>query len=407
MYEAERGLFDLRRGRFLYVTAPDGPASDRAVLLATVEGLNRDTLDGLRRVGRGPVRLAVTHHRARAMGLTLEERRQGVPGDREERRQGVPGDTEERRQGVPGDIDRPRGMSLSLNGETPDQILRLSSATGSWTADTHDLREASAPEIGGLTLARLGNLLPAVVSAGADPADAPELRSLIESRAVLSATTDQIEAMAANVRVELTYVGDGPVPLADAEDARILCFREANGLLEHVAIVIGTPESWPDPVPVRLHSACLTGDLFGSLRCDCGEQLRGSLRVFAASGGGVLLYLAQEGRGIGLGNKLRAYLLQQEGLDTIDADATLGFGADERRYHAGIEILRHLGIQRIQLLTNNPDKVRALREGGIEVTDRRPLFGTLNRHNLPYVTAKVQRAGHWLDEMLAGAHRGK
>ena len=371
MYEAERGLFDLRRGRFLYVTAPDRSASDRAVLLATVEGLNPDTLDGLRQLGRGPVRLAVTSHRAQAMGLA---------------------------------VDGSRGMSLSLNGESPDQILRLSSAIGSWAATTRDRREVSAPEIGGLTLARLGGLLPAVVSSAADPADAPELRTLLENRAVLVATTADIEAMAANVRVELTFVSDGPVPLADAEDARLLCFREANGLLEHVAVVIGTPESWPDPVPVRLHSACLTGDLFGSLRCDCGEQLRASLRVFTASGGGVLLYLAQEGRGIGLGNKLRAYLLQQEGLDTIDADGALGFGPDERQYHAGIEILRHLGIERVQLLTNNPEKVRALREGGIQVIDRRPLLGTLNRHNLPYVTAKVERAGHWLDEML-GSHR--
>ena len=374
MYEAERGLFDLRRGRFLYVTAPEPSAPDRGVLLATVEGLNRDSLEGLRRLSQGPVRLAVTHHRARAMGLT---------------------------------VDRSRDMSLSLNGESADQILRLSSAIGSWAGKTRDLREASVPETGGLTLARLGGLLPAIVGAAADLVDAPELRSLIDTRAVLTATTSEIEVMAANVRVELTYVSDGPVPLADAEDARMLCFREANGPLEHVAIVIGTRESWPDPVPVRLHSACLTGDLFGSLRCDCGEQLRGSLRVFAASGGGVLLYLAQEGRGIGLGNKLRAYLLQQEGLDTIDADGTLGFGADERHYHAGIEILRHLGIERIQLLTNNPEKVRALRDAGIQVMDRQPLFGTLNRHNLPYVTAKVQRAGHWLDEMLAGLPRGK
>jgi GTP cyclohydrolase II len=369
MYEAERGLFDLRRGRFLYVVAPD-----RAVLVATVEALNGDTLDGLRQLGQGPVRLAVTSHRAQAMGLAA---------------------------------DGSRGLSLGLNGETPHQILQLSSAIGSWAADRRDRREASAPEVGGLTLARLGGLLPAVVSAAANPADAPQLRTLLENRSVLTATTAEIEAMAADLRVELTYVSDGPVPLADAEDARILCFREANGLLEHVAIVIGTRDRWPDPVPVRLHSACLTGDVFGSLRCDCGEQLRGSLRVFAASGGGVLLYLAQEGRGIGLGNKLRAYLLQQQGLDTIDADGALGFGADDRRYDAGIEILRHLGIQRIQLLTNNPEKVRALRQGGIEVIDRQPIFGTLNRHNLPYVMAKVQRGGHWLDEMLARAHRAK
>jgi len=371
MHDAERGLFDLRRGRPLYVTSSDGSSPGAAVLVATVEGLNRETLNEFRRIGGGPIRLAVTHHRARAMGFAAV---------------------------------RSREMSVSLNGESdPDQILRLSSAIGSCAAKTRDMREASAPEIGGLTLARLGGLLPAVVSTPAGPAGAPELRSLLESRALLTATTAQIEAMAANVRVEMTYVSEGPVPLEGAEDARFMCFREANGLLEHVAIVIGKRESWPDPVPVRLHSACLTGDLFGSLRCDCGEQLRGSLRVFAASGGGVLLYLAQEGRGIGLGNKLRAYLLQQEGLDTVDADGTLGFGADERRYHAGIEILKHLGIERVQLLTNNPEKVRALREGGIHVIDRQPLFGTLNRHNLLYVTAKVHRAGHWLGEMLAGA----
>ena len=133
----------------------------------------------------------------------------------------------------------------------------------------------------------------------------------------------------------------------------------------------------------------------------------GACEVFAARGGGVLLYLAQEGRGIGLGNKLRAYALQQQGLDTVDADCTLGFGADERDYTAAVQMLRQLRLQRIQLLTNNPEKVRAVEQGGIEVTDRQPLYGTLNRHNLRYVTAKVNRAGHWLGEMLSGAVAGK
>jgi GTP cyclohydrolase II len=215
-------------------------------------------------------------------------------------------------------------------------------------------------------------------------------------------TTAQIDVLAGNVKVEVTRVSDGPVPLEEAEEARFVCFREANGFLEHVAILVGSREQWPDPIPVRLHSACLTGDLFGSLRCDCGQQLRGSLRVFAARGGGVLLYLAQEGRSIGLGNKLRAYALQEQGLDTVDADCTLGFGADERRYDAAVEMLRHLRIDRIQLLTNNPDKVRALQAAGITVVDRLPLYGTLNRHNLPYVKAKVDRAGHWLADMLSG-----
>ena len=157
---------------------------------------------------------------------------------------------------------------------------------------------------------------------------------------------------------------------------------------------------------MRLHSACLTGDLFGSLRCDGGEQLRGSLRYFVSSGGGVLLYLQQEGRGIGLGNKLQAYALQQDGLDTVDAERALGFGADERRYDAAVGMLNHLGIERVRILTNNPEKVRALEEGGSRVLGREPLHGTLNRHNLPYVRAKVQRASHWLGDMPHGTFPG-
>jgi GTP cyclohydrolase II len=165
--------------------------------------------------------------------------------------------------------------------------------------------------------------------------------------------------------------------------------------------MVGNPADWPDPLPVRLHSACLTGDLFGSLRCDCGEQLRGSMKLFGARGGGVLLYLAQEGRGIGLRNKFRAYTLQDGGLDTIDADNTLGFGPDERRYDVAARMLQSLGLKRIELLTNNPEKMRAMEEAGITVVGRRPLHGTLNRHNRPYVEAKVNRAGHWLKDMLA------
>ena len=376
MHQAERGLFDLQRGRPLYVTSPEGQGPARAILLATVEGLTDQTLDRFRRLNHGAIRLAVTHHRAHAMGLS-----NGGPA---------------------------RAISLRLNGSTSaDQIVRLSSASGMSGTDALEAREASTPEVGGLTLARLGRLLPAVVGVSVTCTDTSDLRAALESGEVLTVTTAEIEAMEGNALVEVTHVSDGPVPLEEAEDAHFVCFREANGILEHVAILIGDRDHWPDPVPVRIHSACLTGDLFGSLRCDCGEQLRGSLRVFAASGGGALLYLAQEGRGIGLGNKLRAYALQQEGLDTVDADCTLGFGADERDYGAAVQMLRQLRIRRVQLLTNNPDKVRAVEEGGIEVTDRRPLYGTLNRHNLRYVKAKVHRAGHWLGEMLSGAAAGK
>ena len=223
----------------------------------------------------------------------------------------------------------------------------------------------------------------------------------IEDATILEVSSEDVECAAARSGIEITSVAETPVPLADAEHSRFVLFREGGGLLEHVAVLIGPREGWPDPLPVRLHSACLTGDLFGSLRCDCGEQLRGSLDHFKNRGGGVLVYLAQEGRGIGLGNKLRAYTLQQGGLDTIDADRVLGFGADERRYEAGVAVLRHLGITRIELLTNNPHKVRAVEDGGIEVVERMPLYGGINRHNMRYVQAKVDRSGHWLMDMIS------
>lgn len=368
MHDAERALFELRQGRPVYVTAAGEPGA----LIANVDGLASPALDTLRE--QGPLRLAVTRHRATSMGL--------VPH--------------------PDAVDGARGVSLSLNGEGPDRILDLAMARGTFAVDPGDVRRASAVEVGGLTLARLGRLLPAVVSAPSDPEASTVLRDAIASGAALSVTREQIDAMASDIDVRVTRVSEGPVPLAAAENARFVFFREANGLLEHVAIVIGGESERPDPVPVRIHSACLTGDLFGSLRCDCGEQLRGSLREFAARGGGVLLYLKQEGRDIGLANKLRAYTLQEHGLDTVDADGMLGFGADEREYAAAVQMLGTLGVKRVQLLTNNPAKVRALREAGIEVIERRPLYGTLNRYNLPYVKAKMQRAGHWLSEMWSG-----
>ncbi len=160
-----------------------------------------------------------------------------------------------------------------------------------------------------------------------------------------------------------------------------------------MAITIGNVETHR-AVLVRLHSACLTGDLFGSLRCDCGEQLRDAVKRIAAAGGGVLLYLAQEGRGIGLVNKLRAYELQDAGLDTLEADQHLGFRTDERNYRAAATMLCDLGATRIQLLTNNPEKMQALTEEGIDVMNRLPLAPPSNPHNERYVRTKLERAGH-------------
>jgi GTP cyclohydrolase II len=173
-----------------------------------------------------------------------------------------------------------------------------------------------------------------------------------------------------------------------------------------VAVVVGTPD-FSQPIPVRLHSACLTGDVFGSRRCDCGDQLRLALRRVDEEGGGIILYLEQEGRGLGLANKIRAYRLQDAGLDTLDANHTLGFDDDERDYGVAARMLDMLGVKRVRLLTNNPAKLDGLAEYGTEVVDRIPLHGPVNADNRRYLTAKAVRAGHQLDNLLEVVDAGE
>ena len=191
----------------------------------------------------------------------------------------------------------------------------------------------------------------------------------------------------------LQQVSTARVPLADAENTRIVAFRPEDGGVEHLAVVVGDPK--PDePVLIRLHSECFTGDLLGSLRCDCGDQLRGAIAEIGKQGSGVLLYLSQEGRGIGLLNKLRAYQLQDGGLDTVDANLALGFEDDERVYLPAAEMLRRLGIAKVRLMTNNPAKVEALKRHGIDVVERVPHKFPSNNHNAFYLATKANKSGH-------------
>ena len=196
----------------------------------------------------------------------------------------------------------------------------------------------------------------------------------------------------------LKRVGSARVPLEGAEETEIIAFRPADGGKEHLAIVIGRPDP-AQPVLVRLHSECFTGDLLGSLRCDCGDQLRGAIETIAKSGpegrgAGIVLYLAQEGRGIGLINKLRAYRLQDAGADTLEANLQLGFGADERVYQPAAEMLRQLGFTAVRLLTNNPEKMTGLEQCGIRVAERVPHVFPSNDHNAQYLITKARRFGH-------------
>ncbi|MBX0327228.1 GTP cyclohydrolase II [Oscillochloris sp. ZM17-4] len=169
-------------------------------------------------------------------------------------------------------------------------------------------------------------------------------------------------------------------------------FADAAGA-EHVALTVGEVGDGA-PVLARLHSECLTGDVFGSHRCDCGEQLALSMGMLQAARRGVLLYLRQEGRGIGLANKIRAYALQEQGLDTVDANRALGLPDDMRDYQGAAEVLHSLGVSQIALITNNPAKIAGLERHGVQVVERVPLHIAPNHHNLPYIAAKRERMGH-------------
>jgi len=188
------------------------------------------------------------------------------------------------------------------------------------------------------------------------------------------------------------------VPLAVSEDTEIVIFRAEIGGEEHFAVLIGTGANSDTPL-VRLHSQCITGDILGSLKCDCGDQLQAAMQLMADSGGGILVYLAQEGRDIGLLNKMRAYALQDNGLDTVDANHALGFDTDERLFLPAARILQALNVSNIQLITNNPDKISQLEQHGIHVTARVPLALDANPHNRHYLRTKQTRTGHLIDKI--------
>ncbi len=227
-----------------------------------------------------------------------------------------------------------------------------------------------------LTLTRLAGLLPAVW--------------LVEGETNVVVDPETIE-QASNAPVA-TIVARANLPLDELPPSQMVAFRDPASGEEHVALVIGAFGGRP-PL-IRLHSECLTGDVFGSLKCDCGPQLKEALKILGAERGGVLLYLRQEGRGIGLANKLRAYALQDRGLDTVDANQRLGFADDERNYGMAAAMLRALGLDRVRLLTNNPNKVAGLEREGIEVVERVAHHLPTNPHNADYLATKKKRSGH-------------
>jgi GTP cyclohydrolase II len=351
----DRAIMELRRGRAIAIVGDERTlvvaaleaasetlldqllqASDQAVLLLTTE---RAQAAGLNGATIGPVEIPIRH----SGDLDLLKSYGGIAG-------------------LPGDLDG-QLKPATWGGSKP-----LAAA--------------------GFKLAKAGRLVPALVGFEVEQCD-----DVSVEKVSLGAIRERSDL----ARRGLLRISESRLPLTDAENTSIILFRDEHSNSEHVAVVIGNPTPGA-AVPVRMHSACLTGDVLGSLRCDCGEQLHTAVLRIAEIGAGVLLYLDHEGRGIGLANKLRAYSIQDTGLDTLDADRHLGFSADERTYDVAAAMLKDIGVTRVEIMTNNPQKIEALREYGIDVAGRLPLVATTNAHNENYLRAKRERAGHLAED---------
>ena len=355
----QRGIAEFQAGRPVVLEAAD----ERLVALP-VDGLTQAVCDSFKALcAPAAVRLVVTARRALIIGID-----------------------------VPGPVSIPL-----LPTDTRDSIWSLAAGLdGKPRPAARTAGEAAAQAI---VLAKLAQRLPALLVADA-AAIAPGMRAQM-----ITVHDEAVERFGAEIIDTLEIVSEARIPLEDGVTARFCVFRDAVGS-SPVAIILGEPD-FSQPVAVRVHSACLTGDVFGSRRCDCGAQLKLAIAQLSESGGGVVLYLEQEGRGLGLANKMRAYELQDGGLDTMDANMMLGFDDDERDYGVAARMLRMIGARRVQLLTNNPGKLEALNVGGVEVTARVPLHTAINPENRRYLATKAARAGHWLDDMLEAGEPGR
>jgi GTP cyclohydrolase II len=354
-----RAVAELRRGEPVVLTGADG----QAALALAAEMASGPALARLRAEG-GRLFLAMTAQRAVALG--------GFSGGE-------------------GPVTLPLGPEAQ-----PEEIVALADPTRIRRAtqpgrSLGPVEVAPAPLAGAaIQLMRIARLLPAALIA---PLPDHRATAVAAARNLLVVEAEAVAAHGPVGPAALQRVAEARVPLAGAEESRVVAFRPEDGGIEHLAIVIGGFDP-AQPVLTRIHSECFTGDLLGSLRCDCGDQLKGAIAALGAAGGGVLLYLAQEGRGIGLVNKLRAYELQDRGADTVEANRALGFEPDERAFHPAAEMLKALGISSVRLLTNNPAKVAALARHGIQVAERVPHRFPANDHNEPYLKAKARGLGH-------------
>lgn len=361
----ERAAAELRRGRPVVLGG-----GQKTILVQAAELLTDPWIDRFRDLSGADAVVGLTYHRANILHVLPRN------GDVALIRLPAPG---------PGDS---RSAVIQSMADPADDLMRP--LLGPF--HVADVR-ADQNHQAGLKLCKIGRLLPAALFSA--PLPVADGAAWALAQGLLHVGPEEVLDYDRHDAAGLRRVTSARVPLAGAEKTTMVAFRPLDGGTEHFALIIGDPNRH-DPVLARIHSECFTGDLLGSLKCDCGEQLNGAIRHMQVQGGGVLLYLAQEGRGIGLINKLRAYHLQDQGFDTVDANERLGFHSDERIFEPAAEMLKIMGFSSVRLLTNNPLKVAGLEACGITVSARVAHSFPANAHNDHYLRTKKKRSGHLL-----------
>jgi len=391
----EEAIEDIRSGKMVIVCDAEDRENEGDLTLAA-QFATPEAINFMAKEGRGLICLALEPERCDQLGLDLMAAKNESPF------QTAFTVSVEAREGVTTGIsahDRARTIQVAIDPRsTPRDLVQPGHIFPLKAKDGGVLERAGQTEAA-VDLARLAGVTPAgviceIMNDDGTMARVPDLEKFCARHGMKMITVaDLIEYRRRQDKLVQREV-EVKLPTAYG-DFRAVAYRSLVDNKHHIALVKGDVDG-ADDVLVRVHSECLTGDVFHSLRCDCGEQLESALSMIEAEGSGVLLYLAQEGRGIGLLNKLHAYKLQEEGLDTVDANLKLGLPADLRDYGIGAQILVDLGLTSIRIMTNNPKKIVGLEGYGLEVSDQIPIEHVPNEHNLAYLRAKKERMGHLL-----------
>jgi 3,4-dihydroxy 2-butanone 4-phosphate synthase/GTP cyclohydrolase II len=409
----QEAIEDVRRGRMVVVCDGEDRENEGDLVMAA-QFATPEAINFMAKEGRGLICLSLTPERCEELGLDL------LPAKNEGEHQRTNFTVQiEAREGVTTGIsahDRAHTVQVAIDPHTTPDDLKTPGHIFPLKAKSGGVLERTGHTEASVDLARLAGLIPAgviceIMNEDGTMARVPDLIPYCERHGLKMVTVADLIGYRRQTEKLVERIVSTKLPTAYGEFTAV-GYRSLIDDKHHVAMVKGEVAGKQD-VLIRVHSECLTGDVFHSLRCDCGEQLAAALNQIEREGRGVLLYLSQEGRGIGLLNKLRAYKLQEDGLDTVDANIKLGLPADLRDYGIGAQILSDLGLSSIRILTNNPKKIIGLEGYGLSVTDQVPIEADPNPHNEEYLRAKRERLGHILHhqglaldaEMIQEEHR--